>query len=56
MGLPEVIRYVRLTGHQPVDIRYEWEAAHAALRILLNNPYTDLKLEVEKPVHERATT
>jgi hypothetical protein len=56
MGLPEVVRYIRLTGRQPVDVRYEWEAAHAALRILLNNPYTDLKLEVEKPVHQGATT
>jgi hypothetical protein len=52
MGLPEVVRYLRLRGRQPVDMRWEWQAAHTALRILLNSPYTDLKLRIEKPVHE----
>ncbi|MDI1265557.1 MAG: hypothetical protein PS018_20110 [bacterium] len=55
MGLDEVIRYVRLRGREPVDIRYEWQAAHCALRILLNSPYTDLKLKIEKPIHELAS-
>lgn len=52
MKLDMVIRYVRLRGRQPVDMRYEWQAAHTALRLLLNGPYTDLRLPIEQPVHE----
>lgn len=55
MNLAQVIRYVRLKGRQPVDMRYEWQAAHTALRMLLNSPYTDLKLKIETPVHELAS-
>lgn len=52
MKLEMVIRYVRLKGREPVDMRYEWQAAHTALRLLLNGPFTGLELPIEHPVHE----
>lgn len=48
-NLDGVIRLVRIRGNEPSHLRYEWESAHTALRILLKIAAPDIVLPVEHP-------
>lgn len=47
--LPNVIRLIRMRGSGVSDLRYEWEAAHCALRMLIKMEDPDNPLPIEEP-------
>jgi hypothetical protein len=49
VDLQQIIRLVRLRGGEVSHMRYEWECAHTALRMLFTVLEPDTSLKVEQP-------